>query len=136
MDFYHAGMRDLQDQFEGRQVADRLEEHRLPTTFNDDDRQLIHAVPFFFLATATSSNVDCSFNGGAPGFVPVVSDTELVWPDYDGNRMYRSLGSIRAAARVGLLSLASMARRLTARPLGYALTGKPRLMIDQRPFLA
>ena len=105
MEFYQQGMRDLQDQYEGRAVADRLENHRLRKAFNDDDRALIHAVSFFFLATSSAENVDCSFKGGAPGFVQIVSDTELVWPDYDGNRMYRSLGNIHASSRVGMLFL-------------------------------
>ncbi len=30
-------------------------------------------------------------------------ETTLAWPDYDGNRMYRSLGSIQENARVDLL---------------------------------
>lgn len=105
MDFYSDGMRQLQDRYEGRAVADRLEAHRMRTEFNDDDRQLIESVPFFFLATASADSVDCSFKGGAPGFVRVTGDRELVWPDYDGNRMYRSLGNIRENQRVGLLFL-------------------------------
>jgi predicted pyridoxine 5'-phosphate oxidase superfamily flavin-nucleotide-binding protein len=105
VEFYQQSMRDLQDQYEGRAVADRLEKHRLRKAFNDDDRELIHAASFFFLATAGGDNVDCSFKGGAPGFVQIVSDTELVWPDYDGNRMYRSLGNIHASSRVGMLFL-------------------------------
>lgn len=105
MEFYHDGMRALQDRYEGRAVADRLEEHRLRRAFNDDDRALIHAAPFFFLATASDGSVDCSFKGGAPGFVRIVSETTLVWPDYDGNRMYRSLGNITSGGRIGMLFL-------------------------------
>jgi predicted pyridoxine 5'-phosphate oxidase superfamily flavin-nucleotide-binding protein len=103
MEFYQQGMRDLQHQYEGLAVADRLEKHRLRKAFNDDDRALIHAAPFFFLATAAGDSVDCSFKGGAPGFVRVIGDTELIWPDYDGNRMYRSLGNIHSSSRIGML---------------------------------
>ncbi len=69
MDFYHDGMRELQDRYEGRAVADRLEKHRARPTFNDDDRGLIEGAAFFFLASAAGDNVDCSFKGGEPGFV-------------------------------------------------------------------
>lgn len=103
VDFYHEGMRELQDRYEGRAVADRLEQHRRRTEFNDDDIAFIQSVPFFFLATATPESVDCSFKGGAPGFVRVTGPQTLEWPDYDGNRMYRSLGNITASPRVGLL---------------------------------
>lgn len=105
MGFYHDGMRRLQDRYEGRTVADRLEAHRMRTTLNDDDRRLIDSALFFFLATASDESVDCSFKGGAPGFVRVTGERELVWPDYDGNRMYRSLGNIQQGGRVGLLFL-------------------------------
>jgi uncharacterized protein len=105
MGFYHEAMRDLQDRYEGRTVADRLEEHRVRSQFNEDDRRLIESAPFFFLATAGGNTVDCSFKGGEPGFVRIASPTELIWPDYDGNRMYRSLGNISSGTRVGLLFL-------------------------------
>ena len=103
MDFYHEGMRDLQDRYEGRAVPDRLEAARMRRAFSDSDRELIESVPFFFLATATPESSDCSFKGGAPGFVRVIGENALAWPDYDGNRMYRSLGNITRNPRVGLL---------------------------------
>jgi predicted pyridoxine 5'-phosphate oxidase superfamily flavin-nucleotide-binding protein len=103
MDFYHDGMRELQDRYEGRSVADRLANNRKRTKFNDEDRQCIETSSFFFLATSTADNVDCSFKGGAPGFVRVVGENAVAWPDYDGNRMYRSLGNILRNPRVGLL---------------------------------
>jgi predicted pyridoxine 5'-phosphate oxidase superfamily flavin-nucleotide-binding protein len=96
-------MRDLQDRYEGRAVADRLAENRMRRTFSDGDREFIETSPFFFLATATPESVDCSFKGGEPGFVRVVGDNQVAWPDYDGNRMYRSLGNIAVNPRVGLL---------------------------------
>jgi predicted pyridoxine 5'-phosphate oxidase superfamily flavin-nucleotide-binding protein len=103
MGFFHPGMRALQDRYEGRAVPDRLVDNRMRTAFSDTDRAFIEAAPFFFLATATAENTDCSFKGGEPGFVRIVGDSELLWPDYDGNRMYRSLGNITQNERVGLL---------------------------------
>lgn len=103
MDFYHAGMREMQDRYEGRAVPDRLAENRMRDRFTDADRELIETSPFFFLATATPESVDCSFKGGEPGFVRVVGENVVAWPDYDGNRMYRSLGNIARNPRVGLL---------------------------------
>ena len=74
MDFYHSGMRELQDRYEGRAVPDRLAANRMRDKFNDEDREFIETSPFFFLATATQDSVDCSFKGGEPGFVRVVGD--------------------------------------------------------------
>jgi len=101
--YYHDGMRELQDRYEGRAVPDRLEANRMRRKFNDTDRAFINSIPFFFLSTASADSVDCSFKGGDPGFVQVVGDNVIAWPDYDGNRMYRSLGNIIRNPRVGLL---------------------------------
>ena len=58
----------------------------------------------FFLATVSpEGRPDCSFKGGRPGFVRVLSPTELAWPDYDGNGQFRSLGNLAATAHAGLL---------------------------------
>ena len=103
MEFYHQGMRALQDRYEGREVPDRLADNRRRTAFNEADREFIETSAFFFLSTATPESVDCSFKGGAPGFVRVTGENTLAWPDFDGNRMYRSLGNIQASPRVGLL---------------------------------
>jgi predicted pyridoxine 5'-phosphate oxidase superfamily flavin-nucleotide-binding protein len=49
---------------------------------------------------------DCSFKGGLPGFVRVTGPSELAFPDYDGNGMFKSLGNIAVNAAVGLLFIA------------------------------
>ena len=50
--YYHDGMRHLQDRFDSRRLADRLEETRLHDTFKDNEREFIGRCAFFFLATA------------------------------------------------------------------------------------
>jgi predicted pyridoxine 5'-phosphate oxidase superfamily flavin-nucleotide-binding protein len=101
---YHDGNRRLQDQFGSRALADRLEEKLARTVFNDDDKAFIESLPYFFLATCDADGrPDCSFKGGVPGFVRVSGPSELAFPDYDGNGMFRSLGNIRVNPQVGLL---------------------------------
>ena len=104
---YHDGNRRLQDAFDSRRLADRLEEKATRTSFTDDNRAFIESVPYFFLATAdTDGRPDCSFKGGAPGFVQVTAPDELVFPDYDGNGMFKSLGNVLVNPNVGLLFIA------------------------------
>jgi len=104
---YHEGNRALQDAFGSRALADRLEEKLRRDRFNDDDATFVASLGFFFLATADAEGrPDCSFKGGAPGFVHVAAPDLLVWPDYDGNGMFKSLGNIAANPHVGLLFLA------------------------------
>jgi predicted pyridoxine 5'-phosphate oxidase superfamily flavin-nucleotide-binding protein len=101
---YHEGNRRLQDQFDSRRIADRLEEVTLHTAFSEPDRELIERSAMFFLATVDAQGQpDCSYKGGVPGFVRVVDETTLAWPDYDGNGMFRSLGNILVNPNVALL---------------------------------
>jgi predicted pyridoxine 5'-phosphate oxidase superfamily flavin-nucleotide-binding protein len=103
---YHDGNRALQARFGSTALADRLLQVTHRTAFTDADKAFIESVPFFFLATADSEGrPDCSFKGGAPGFVRVTGPAELVWPDYDGNGMFKSLGNVTANPAVGMLFL-------------------------------
>jgi predicted pyridoxine 5'-phosphate oxidase superfamily flavin-nucleotide-binding protein len=104
--FYHDGNRALQDQFESRAIADRLEQLKR-TAFTDDDKAFIESAVYFFLATADAEGrPDCSFKGGPAGFVRVTGPSELAFPDYDGNGMFKSLGNVTANPNVALLFIA------------------------------
>ena len=101
---FHAENRALQDRFGSRALADRLVETRRRGAFDAEDAAFIASCPFFFLATADAEGrPDCSFKGGDPGFVRVLAPDLLVFPDYDGNGMFKSLGNVRANPAVGLL---------------------------------
>ena len=101
---YHAGMRALQDRYDTRRLADRLDERLGRAVFSDQDRAFIESRALFFLATADADGrPDCSHKGGVPGFVRVTGADELEFPSYDGNGQFRSLGNIGANAAVGLL---------------------------------
>jgi predicted pyridoxine 5'-phosphate oxidase superfamily flavin-nucleotide-binding protein len=101
---FHEGNRKLQDQFESRRIADRLEEKLTRTALTDADKAFVEGSMFFFLATADAQGrPDCSFKGGAPGFVRAVGPSEIAFPDYDGNGMFKSLGNVMVNPAVGLL---------------------------------
>jgi len=104
---YHEGNRALQDQFDSRRISDRLEEKLTRTAFTPDDKTFIESAIYFFLATADADGrPDCSFKGGMPGFVRVTGPSELAFPDYDGNGMFKSLGNLLVNPQVGLLFIA------------------------------
>jgi len=103
---YHEGMRKLQDARETRRLADRLEQVTVHTGFTEQDRAFIERCPMFFVATADADGrPDCSYKGGLPGFVRVLDEQTLAFPDYDGNGMYRSWGNVLVNPQVGLLFL-------------------------------
>ena len=101
---YHDGMRRLQDARDTRRIADRLQQVTLRSAFTDDDRAFIERCAMFFVATADAhGRPDCSYKGGLPGFVRVLDERTLAFPDYDGNGMYRSWGNVLVNPHVGLL---------------------------------
>ena len=103
---YHDGMRRLQDARETRRLADRLKQTIVHPRFTDDDRAFIQRCAMFFVATADAhGRPDCSYKGGLPGFVRILDDRTLAFPDYDGNGMYRSWGNLLVNPHVGLLFL-------------------------------
>lgn len=99
---YRDSHRRLQDRFDTRRLADRL-----GSVVADDltpFRNFIEARDMFFLATADADGrPQCSYKGGAPGFVRVVDESTLAFPAYDGNGMYLSTGNVTENPAVGLL---------------------------------
>lgn len=111
---YHAGSRELQDRFDTRRLADRLEERTGRDHIRPEDAQLIERMDMFFLATADAGGQpQCSYKGGEPGFVRVLDEHTLAFPNYDGNGMYLSWGNALVNPRVGLLFIDFVAERPT-----------------------
>ena len=118
---FHDGNRVLQDEFGSRDLADRLEQKLTRTAFTDDDKRFVDSAIYFFLATAdTQGRPDCSYKGGATGFVRITAPSELAFADYDGNGMFKSLGNIGVNPHVGLLFIAMHGKPQRLRVNGVA----------------
>lgn len=103
-DFYTPTQRQLQDEFDTRALADRLEAAIVSEALSEDQVDFVHARDMFFLSTIDESGFpSCSYKGGAPGFVRVLNDHTLAFPSYDGNGMFMSMGNIEAQSRIGML---------------------------------
>jgi predicted pyridoxine 5'-phosphate oxidase superfamily flavin-nucleotide-binding protein len=70
-----------------------------------DREQIIRADTFFIGSLHTEAGLDGSHRGGNPGFVRVVSERKLAFPDYSGNNMFQTLGNLSLDSRAGLLFL-------------------------------
>lgn len=71
---------------------------------------LIGRADTFFIASRTqqisndpATGIDVSHRGGIEGFVDILGDGRLRFPDYSGNRFFNTLGNIHDDGRVGLL---------------------------------
>jgi predicted pyridoxine 5'-phosphate oxidase superfamily flavin-nucleotide-binding protein len=96
--------RALQDRFQSRPMADRIEQIALKPEIGEEERAFIESRDFFFLSTVNQQGQPTvSYKGGNPGFVKVLDANTLLFPNYDGNGMYLSMGNIDANAKVGFL---------------------------------
>tara|TARA_B100000579_G_C22778690_1_gene828043 strand:- start:556 stop:1149 length:594 start_codon:yes stop_codon:yes gene_type:complete len=103
-ELYGPGARTLQDHFDARRLADRLNEITVTSAMDDRTASYVERATYFFLATVdTHGFPDVSYKGGRAGFVKVLDAQTLRFPSYDGNGMYRSLGHIQDTGNVALL---------------------------------
>ena len=102
---YHDGSRRLQERFDTRRLADRLDEKFLSQPIiGEEERAFIERMDMFFLATADAQGrPQCSYKGGDPGFVRVLDERTVVFPNYDGNGMFLSVGNVLENPHVGML---------------------------------
>ena len=102
--FYGEHHRSLQDQFDSREIADVLAAVIVRADIDDEAKAFIESRTFFFLSTVNADGQPTvSHKGGAAGFVRVIDRTTIVFPSYDGNGMFLSMGNIAGDGRIGLL---------------------------------
>jgi predicted pyridoxine 5'-phosphate oxidase superfamily flavin-nucleotide-binding protein len=102
---YSDASRGLQDEFDTKRLADRLDERFIQRGVIDaDDKAFIERLDMFFLATADAEGrPQCSYKGGDPGLVKVVDEQTVAFPCYDGNGMFLSMGNVIDNPHVGML---------------------------------
>ena len=103
-EFFHERARELQDRFDTRRLADRVSGATVHDFISDNDREFVERMDMFFLATVDADgHANCSYKGGEPGFVKVLDEKTLAFPNYDGNGMYLSMGNVLESGEVGML---------------------------------
>lgn len=103
-DLYHEGNRNLQDKFDSRRLADRVNELIVHDDIMDEDRDFIEARDMFFISTVDElGRPTVSYKGGDKGFVRVIDQKTIAFPGYDGNGMFLTAGNIQANNDVGIL---------------------------------
>ena len=100
---YHDGNRQFQDRFDTRRLADHLT-GRVTETIGESQKEFIEKADMFFLATCDHRGLPtCSYKGGDPGFVRVLDERWLAFPNYDGNGKFQSMGNLLKNPNVGML---------------------------------
>ncbi len=101
---YGDNHRALQMAFDTRGLADRVEAITVKPEVDDMAKGFIESRDMFFLTTIDhKGRPTVSYKGGTPGFVRVVDNATLLFPSYDGNGMYLSMGNISGQPEIGML---------------------------------
>lgn len=99
---------------------------RRSETLLEEHRRWIERADTFFIATyCREGGADVSHRGGNPGFVRVLDERRLLWPDYAGNLLFQTLGNLALDPRAGLLFPDFERGR------SLQLTGRARVLWDQ-----
>jgi len=104
IEFYTESQRELQTQHDTIGLADALASAAVSHELSDQHRQFIESRDFFFLSTVNGEGEPTvSYKGGAVGFVRTLDANRLLFPSYDGNGMFLSVGNMVETSKVGLL---------------------------------
>jgi predicted pyridoxine 5'-phosphate oxidase superfamily flavin-nucleotide-binding protein len=98
------GEHDLQERYGTRSRAEAFYTKQVLRYLNPPMCAFIARQEMFFLSTADSQGeCDVSFRAGEAGFVHVLNERILVYPEYRGNGVLASLGNISENPHAGLL---------------------------------
>ncbi|MFA5982669.1 MAG: pyridoxamine 5'-phosphate oxidase family protein [Methylococcaceae bacterium] len=101
---YGPEQQKLQKALGTEKLAERVAEAIVVTELNEQHQNFIASRELFFLTTVDHRGYPtCSYKGGNPGFVKVLDNKTLLFPSYDGNGMFLSMGNINENNKVGLL---------------------------------
>jgi predicted pyridoxine 5'-phosphate oxidase superfamily flavin-nucleotide-binding protein len=101
---YTAKALALQQRFDTTALAAAELQVIVHDTLSPADRGFISQMEMFWLASVDPhGSPTVSFKGGAPGFVKMPDDKTLLFPCFDGNGMFFSMGNIASTSHVGLL---------------------------------
>ena len=94
----------LQQQYDSADRANAFYDAQMLDHLNKRMIRLIQRQEMMFVATADKQGEsDCSFRAGLPGFVVVLDNQTLIYPEYRGNGVYASLGNVSENPHIGLL---------------------------------
>lgn len=104
--FGSAGERKLQKRYRTQKQAESFYSRQMIDYLNSNMQELIREQEFLFIATSDSKGeCDSSFRAGLPGFVRILNQKTLAYPEYRGNGVLASLGNISENPQIGLMFL-------------------------------
>lgn len=98
------GEHELQQRHGTTRRAEVFYANQMLDHINERMQAFIARMDMMFVATASASGeADCTFRAGAPGFVRILDERTVAYPEYRGNGVMASLGNISENGHIGLL---------------------------------
>lgn len=120
------GEHRVQEEFGTTARADRFYEDQVRDRLNTRMREFVARQEMLFLSTADrNGECDSSFRAGPPGFIRVLDDKTLAYPEYRGNGVMASVGNIRENPHVGMLLI-----DFTRDRIGLHVNGRAQVVPD------
>jgi len=96
----------LQERYGTRERATKFYNGQVTTQLTPKMMEFIGRMEMAFVATADAKgDCDVSFRAGAPGFLRVLDERTLAYPEYRGNGVMASLGNLSENPHIGLLMI-------------------------------
>ena len=91
--------------FVGNRIASQVDQKAtISPELSASEQQQISSGDTFFIATDNPERgADVSHKGGNPGFVRILDQRRIAFPDYNGNSMFNTLGNVTVNPHAGLL---------------------------------
>jgi uncharacterized protein len=99
-----AGERILQERYGSTQRAEQFYDRQVTSRLTPVMQQFIQRMEMAFIATSDSTGeCDSSFRAGPAGFIKVLDDQTIAYPEYRGNGVLASLGNVLQNPHIGIL---------------------------------
>jgi len=120
------GEHELQDRYGTQDRAERFYQDQVRDRLNPTMIEFIARMDMAFIATSDKhGECDASFRAGLPGFLHVIDERTIAYPEYRGNGVLASLGNILENPHVGIL-LIDFVQDL----IGLHINGSARIVDD------
>lgn len=120
------GEHEVQRRLGSTSRADRFYDAQMLDHLNANMREFVGEQEMFFLATSDAKGeCDNTFRAGPRGFLRVLDEKTLVFPEYRGNGVHASLGNIEENPHLGILLVDFFRARI-----GLHINGDARIVAD------
>ncbi len=132
-EFYSDAQRKVQAEHDSVDLADAVVAAIVSDEIQEEQIDFISTRDYFFLSTVNAQGEPTvSYKGGPVGLVQVISPSKIVFPNFDGNGMFYSMGNTNETGKVGLLFI-DMETPLRVRLQGTASISKDAELMGRFP---